>query len=163
MSSNLRDHDGRIVNNSHYEDASDNDDYDIRPSTELPDSDHDLLESEDERERLLTQNEGISGLFSSGVKIGRRDNGRKRTELTERKRNLNTGTSTPTYDTEEGIGASNSSLLQSRRTSVSDEQRLHAIRAQKQACQSTQLPCHSTNNECRQSDQGDDEASACTP
>ena len=136
MSSKSRDHHGRVTNNSHYEDASDNDDYDIRPSTEVPDGDHDLLESEDERERLLTQKEGISGLFSSGVKIGRRDGSRKRAELTERKRSLNTGTSTPTYDTEEGIGASTSSLLQSRINSASDEQRLHAIRAQKKVCQS---------------------------
>lgn len=143
MSSKPRDRHGRVADNSRYEDASDNDDdYDIRPSTELLGSDHDLLESEDERERLLTQKEGISGLFSSGVKIGRRDNSRKRSELTERKRSPNTGTSTPTYDTEEGIGASNSSLLQSRRTSANDEQRLHAIRAQKKACHVSPLRSH---------------------
>ncbi|KZM26262.1 uncharacterized protein EKO05_0002171 [Ascochyta rabiei] len=133
MSSQSREHHGRAAGGPHYEDASDNDDYDIRPSAEISDGDHDLLESEDERERLLTQNEGVSGLFSSGVRIGRRDGGGKRTEMTERKRGLSTGTSTPTYDTEEGIGASTSSLLRSGRSSESDKQRLRATRAQNKA------------------------------
>lgn len=124
----------RVAGDSRYEDASDTDDYDIRPSAELSDADHDILESEDERERLLTQKEGISGLFSSAVKIGKRDGGQKRAEMTERKRGPDTGTSTPTYDTEEGIGASTSSLLRSSRSSESDEQRLLATRAQKKAC-----------------------------
>lgn len=138
MSSQSRDDHGRVAGDSQYEDASDNDEYDIRPSAELSDADHDILESEDERERLLTQKEGISGLFSSGVKIGKRDGGRKRAEMTERKRGLSTGTSTPTYDTEEGIGASTSSLLRSGRTSEIDQQRLQANRAQKKAC----TPCN---------------------
>mgnify|MGYP004507586873 CR=1 FL=1 len=136
MSSKSQEDNDKAAGGSHYEDASDNDDYDIRPSAELSDADHDLLESEDERERLLTQKEGISGLFSSSVKVGKRDGGRKKAEMTERKRGLNTGTSTPTYDTEEGIGESSSSLLRSRRSSESDEQQLLAIRAQKKACQS---------------------------
>ncbi|KAJ4355202.1 hypothetical protein N0V95_003162 [Ascochyta clinopodiicola] len=133
MSSQPRDNHGRTAGGPHYEDVSDNDDYNIRPSAELSDGDHDLLESEDERERLLTQKEGISGLFSSGVRIGRRDGGGKRTEMTERKRGISTGASTPTYDTEEGIGASTSNLLRSGRSSQSDQQRLHATRAQKKA------------------------------
>jgi hypothetical protein len=131
MPSQSGDEHNRVASGSHYDDTSDNDDYDIRPSTELSDGDHDILESEDERERLLTQKEGISGFFSSGVKIGKRDGGTKRAEMTERKRGLDTGTSTPMYDTEEGIGASSSSLLRSRTSSESDEQRLLATRAQK--------------------------------
>lgn len=130
MSSALPTNNGRAAGGSRYEDASD-DDYDLRPSAELSDADHDLLESEDERERLLTQKEGISGLFSSGVKIGTRGNGRKKAEMAERKRGLDTGASTPTYDTEEGVGESSSSLLRSGRSSQSDEQRLLATRAQK--------------------------------
>lgn len=133
MSSESRVDNGRAAGSSRYEDASDTDDYDLRPSAEMSDADHDLLESEDERERLLTRKEGISGLFSSGVKIGNREGGRKKAEMTERKREPNTGTSTPTYDTEEGIGESSSSLLRSGRSSESDQQRLLAIRAQKKA------------------------------
>ena len=73
MSSQLREHNGRAAGGSHYDDASDNDDYDIRPSAELSDGDHDILESEDECERLLTQKEGIEGLLGSSVKIVKRD------------------------------------------------------------------------------------------
>lgn len=131
MSSQSRENRGGVAGDSHYEDASDNDEYDIRPSAELSDADHDILESEDERERLLTKKEGISGMFTSGVKIGKRDGGRKR--------GLNTGTSTPTYDTEEGIGASTSSLLRSGTSSESDQQRLQATRAQKKAYSPTRL------------------------
>lgn len=131
MSSDSRADNGRAAGGSRYEDASDNDEYDLRPSAELSDPDHDLLESEDERERLLTQKEGMSGLFSSGVRIGKRDGGRKKAEMEERRGGLNTGTSTPTYDTEEGVGESSSSLLRSGRSSESDEQRLLATRAQK--------------------------------
>lgn len=137
MASTSRTDNGRAAGGSRYEDASD-DDYDLRPSAELSDADHDLLESEDERERLLTQKEGISGLFSSGVKIGKRDGGRKKAEMTERKRGSDTGASTPTYDTEEGVGESSSSLLRSGRSSESDEQRLLATRAQKKVCLSDQ-------------------------
>jgi hypothetical protein len=130
MSSEPRDDHGGSANDSRYDDGSDNDDYDIRPSAELSDDDHDILESEDERERLLTRKEGIAGLFTSGVKIGKRDGGNKRAEMTERKSGIDTGTSTPTYDTEEGIGEPTSSLLR-RRSSESDEQRLLATRTQK--------------------------------
>lgn len=125
MSSKTPEDAGRAAGGSHYDDASD-DDYDIRPSAELSDADHDVLESEDERERLLTQKEGISGFFGSSVKIGGRDGGKK-AEMKERKR----GASTPAYDTEEGGGESTSSLLRSGRSSESDQQRLLATRAQK--------------------------------
>ncbi|KAH6638193.1 alkaline-phosphatase-like protein [Boeremia exigua] len=139
MSSESRVDNGRAAGGSRYDDASDSDDYDIRPSAELSDADHDILESEDERERLLTQKEGISGLFSSAVKIGKRDGGRKKAEMVERKRGLNSGASTPTYDTEEGIGESSSSLLRTGRSSESDEQRLLASRVQKKAKRSRRL------------------------
>ncbi|KAF3046673.1 hypothetical protein E8E12_011517 [Didymella heteroderae] len=110
MSSKLRADAGKTAGGRHHDDASDSDDYDLRPSVEHSDGDHDLLESEDERERLLTQKEGISGLFSSGVKIGRRNGGRTKAEMTERKRGVSTGTSTPTYDTEEAAGESSATF-----------------------------------------------------
>ncbi|KAJ4395142.1 hypothetical protein N0V91_011047 [Didymella pomorum] len=133
MSSKSRADAGRAAGGLQHDDASDSDDYDLRPSAEHSDGDHDLLESEDERERLLTQREGISGLFGSGVKIGKRDGGRKKAEMTERKRGGTSGTSTPTYDTEEAAGESGASLLRSGRSSESDQQRLLATRAQKKA------------------------------
>jgi len=133
MSSNPRADTGRAAGGLHHDDASDSDDYDLRPSAELSDGDHDLLESEDERERLLTQKEGMSGLFSSSVKIGKREGGRKTAEIKERKRGVSTGASTPTYDTEEAAGESSASLLRSGRSSESDQQRLLATRAQKKA------------------------------
>ena len=62
--------------------ASDNESNDGRPSGELSEGDHDILESEDEREKLLTQKDGISGLFSNNapsIKIGKRHKkGRRR-------------------------------------------------------------------------------------
>jgi hypothetical protein len=131
MSSTSRADAGRTAGGLHSEDTSDSDDYDLRPSAEHSDGDHDLLESEDERERLLTQKEGISGLFRSSVKIGRRDGGRKKAEMTELKRGVSTGASTPTYDTEEAAGESSASLLRSDRSSESDQQRLLATKAQK--------------------------------
>jgi hypothetical protein len=133
MSSKSRADAGRAAGGLQHDNASDSDDYDLRPSAEHSDGDHDLLESEDERERLLTQKEGISGLFGSGVKIGKRDGGRKKAEMTERKRGGTSGTSTPTYDTEEAAGESGASLLRSGRSSESDQQRLLATRAQKKA------------------------------
>ena len=131
MPSNPRINAGRAAGGPHYGDGSDSDDYDLRPSAEHSDGDHDLLESEDEREQLLMQKEGISGLFGSSVKIGKRDGGRPKAEMTERKRGASTGASTPTYDTEEAAGESSSSLLRSGRSSESDQQRLLANRAQK--------------------------------
>ncbi|KAF1932190.1 Phosphodiest-domain-containing protein [Didymella exigua CBS 183.55] len=124
---------GRAAGAPHYDNGSDSDDYDLRPSAEHSDDDHDLLESEDERERLLTQEEGTSGLFGSGVKIGKRDGGRKKAEMTERKRGVSTGASTPIYDTEEAAGESTSNLLRSERSSESDQQRLLATKALKKA------------------------------
>lgn len=115
------------------EHVSDDEGYDGRPSGDLSEGDHDLLESEDERERLLTQKDGGSGLFGrkgSGVKIGKRE---KKKEMKERRKGGNTESSALMYEMEEGIGVSSSSL-RSRRSSESDEQRLLAIRSQRKVC-----------------------------
>lgn len=114
------------------EQTSDDEGYDGRPSGELSEGDHDILESEDERERLLTQKEGMSGMFGrreSGVKIGHWE---RKAEMNERRKSGNEESSALMYEMEEGMGASNTSL-RSRRSSESDEQRLLAIRSQRQA------------------------------
>ncbi|KAL6712001.1 hypothetical protein ACN47E_003044 [Coniothyrium glycines] len=113
------------------EHVSDTDDYDGRPSGELPERDHDLLESEDERERLLTQEKGVAGIFtrSSSIKIGKRE---KKREMKERKRDDSEESRALMYEMEEGIGASSTSL-RSRRSSASDEQRLLATRSQRKS------------------------------
>ncbi len=114
-----------------HEPASDEDEYDGRPSGELSEGDHDILESEDERERLLTQKDGLSGMFNRtglGVKIGKRS---KKQEMKERRRGGNQESSALMYEMEEGIGASTSSL---RRSEESDEERLHALRLQAKVC-----------------------------
>lgn len=99
-----------------------------RPSSEISDGDHDILESEDERERLLTQDDG---LFSKkSVKIGRQEN-EKAKKKRQRKAGASEGTSSLMYEMEEGVGASNSTV--SRRSSESDEQRLLATSAQRKA------------------------------
>lgn len=111
------------------ENMSDNGDYDGRPSGDLSEGDHDILESEDERERLLTQKDGVSGLFgrkASGTKIGKWE---KTAEKKQRRRG-HEESSTLMYELEEGIGASSTSL-RSRRSSESDEKRLLATLSQK--------------------------------
>jgi hypothetical protein len=113
-----------------YDHTSDDERYDGRPSGELSEGDHDILESEDERERLLTKDKGILGRKGSGVKVGKWD---KKKEMKERRKGGNEESSALMYEMEEGIGASSTSL-RSRRSSESDEQRLLAIRSQKQAC-----------------------------
>jgi hypothetical protein len=113
-----------------YEHTSDDERYDGRPSGELSEGDHDILESEDERERLLSKDNGaksILGRKSSGVKVGKWD---KRKEMKERGKGGNEESSALMYELEEGIGPSSTSL-RSRRSSESDEQRLLAIRSQK--------------------------------
>jgi hypothetical protein len=100
-----------------------------RPSTEISDGEHDLLESEDERERLLTQKDG---LFSKqSVKIGRRKR-EKAKKKRQRKAAGSEDTSALMYEMEEGIGASSSSI--SRHSSESDEQRLIATSTHRKAC-----------------------------
>ncbi|KAF1942584.1 ectonucleotide pyrophosphatase/phosphodiesterase family member 1 [Clathrospora elynae] len=115
-----------------YEHTDDDEGYDGRPSGELSEGDHDILESEDEREKLLTQKDGISGMLGgngSGVKVGK---WAKKKEMKERRKGGIEESSALMYEMEEGIGASSTSL-RSRRSSESDEQRLHAIRSQRQA------------------------------
>lgn len=131
------------------EHLSDDEGYAERRSTELSDADHDhdILESEDERERLLTQQEGISGLFSKkGVKIGKRDRTtqphtpNRSTKSRQRKGRQHEETSALMYEMEEGIGTSHSTS--SRRSSESDEQRLLATSTQIKACITVPfLPC----------------------
>lgn len=115
-----------------YDPNSDDEGYDGRPSGEIMEGDHDILESEDERERLLTQKEGLSGMFSKkSVNIG------KLSRKAEKKARMKAGdeeSSALMYEMEEGIGHSSTSL-RSRRSSESDEQRLLASRAQKKASQ----------------------------
>jgi hypothetical protein len=113
-----------------YEHTSDDEHYDGRPSGELSEGDHDILESEDERERLLTKDNGAKGILGqkgSGVNVGGWD---KTKEMKERRKRGNEESSALMYEMEEGIGASSASL-RSRRSSESDEQRLLALRSQK--------------------------------
>ncbi|PSN59552.1 Phosphodiest-domain-containing protein [Corynespora cassiicola Philippines] len=102
-----------------------------RPSSELSDGDHDILESEDERERLLTKQDGLTGLFNKkSVKIGKREPESDKTAK-ERKRGQNEESSALMYEMEEGIGVSSTSV--SRNSSESDEQRLLATSVQRKA------------------------------
>jgi hypothetical protein len=103
-----------------------------KPSTELSDGDHDILESEDERERLLTEPRGANLFKKSSVMIGKREStkasvgGRRKLKGSQ-----NAETNALMYEMEEGAGVSNSSL--SRHSSDSDEQRLLAARTLKKA------------------------------
>lgn len=112
---------------------SDNESYDGRPSAELSDGDHDILESEDERERLLTKNEGVSGLFGKkGIKIGKRDHNAPTKIKTKGRRKGNDESSALMYEMEEGVGASASSL--SRGSSESADRPMLATTSHKQVC-----------------------------
>jgi len=102
------------------------DDEGYNPS-EVSDGDHDILESEDERERLLTQNAGLSGLLNKkGVWTGgRKRDAPRKTQMKERKRSSNGETSALMYEMEEGgHGVSSSSL--EHRSSEEDARRLLA-------------------------------------
>jgi len=120
-----------------YDAESEDDGYDGRPSGELLDGDRDILDSEDERDRLLNPKDGITGMFGNkGVRIGRSS---RKAEMKEHKRGQNEESSALMYEMEEGIGHSSSSL-RSRRSSESDEQRLLALSAQRKACQTQTRP-----------------------
>ncbi|KAH7408259.1 alkaline-phosphatase-like protein, partial [Phaeosphaeria sp. MPI-PUGE-AT-0046c] len=113
-----------------YDPESDDDVYDGRPSGELLEGDKDILDSEDERERLLTHRDGVSSMFGKrGVRIGKLS---QKAEMKERKRGQDEETGALMYEMEEGIGQSSTSL-RSRRSSESDEQRLLASRIQRKA------------------------------
>ena len=116
-----------------YDHTSDDEGYDGRPSGELDERDHDILDSEDERERLLTQKDGGKGLLgrrASSVKVGKWD---KKKEMKERRKGGNEESSALMYEMEEGIGASSTSF-RSGRSSLSDEQRLLASESQRKVC-----------------------------
>ncbi|KAL1794598.1 hypothetical protein ACET3X_006414 [Alternaria dauci] len=110
--------------------SDDNDDaYDGRPSGDLDERDRDILDSEDERERLLTRDDGGKGILGRtglGVKVGKWD----KKETSGRKKSGNEEASALMYEMEEGIGASSTSF-RSRRSSQSDEQRLLASELQR--------------------------------
>ncbi|KAF2831366.1 Phosphodiest-domain-containing protein [Ophiobolus disseminans] len=111
-----------------YDPESDMEDYDGRPSGELLEGDQDILDSEDERDRLLTQKDGLTGMFGKkGVKIGKLS---RKAGMKERKSGQNEETSALMYEMEEGIGHSSSSL-RSRGSSESDGQRLLVSKAQR--------------------------------
>ena len=118
--------DGRTLCERASEDGS----YDGRPSGELLDGDGDILESEDERERMLTQKEGFTaftGLFKgSRVTVGKR----VAREMRERKGGQEDESRALMYEMGDGIGASNFDL----RGSESDGQRLLAAPRQSKAC-----------------------------
>lgn len=103
-------------------------DDDGRPSGELLEGDHDILESEDERDRLLTQEKGIFG--KNRVKIGKLSQKAELKVKSKSRRGQNEETSALMYEMEEGIGHQSNTSLQSRRSSESDEQRLITSRAQ---------------------------------
>jgi hypothetical protein len=110
-------------------------DDDGRPSGELMEGDHNILESEDERDRLLTQEKGMFG--KNRVKIGKlsqkADVKEKSKSKSKSRRGQNEETSALMYEMEEGIGHNSSTSLRSRRSSDSDEQRLTASRALRKA------------------------------
>jgi hypothetical protein len=118
--------------------TSDDEGYDDgRPSGELSVGDHDILESEDERERLLTQQqEGISGLFSKkkGVVIGKPEERKFRNgkRIIDRRRAQTEEEGLLMYEMEEGVGASGSNL--SRNSSELDKQRLLASKIHRKVC-----------------------------
>jgi hypothetical protein len=101
-----------------------NEDFAGRPSSEESDMDHDILESEDERERLLTQKEGgIAGLFGKkGVKIGKRERKAAAAKAKEHKSTQDGETNALLPEMEEGV----SRTTASRRSSESDQRRLRA-------------------------------------
>jgi hypothetical protein len=126
-------------------------DDDGRPSGELLAGDHDILDSEDERDRLLTQKDGLSGMFGkNGVRIGKLS---QKAEKKERKKGHNEETSALMYEMEEGIGQSSTSL-RSRRSSESDERRLLASTAQRKACQPSIHGSDSANTRRRHREHG---------
>ncbi|OWY50381.1 Phosphodiest-like protein [Alternaria alternata] len=113
-----------------YDHTSDDEAYDGRPSGDLDERDRDILDSEDERERLLTREDGGKGILGrkgSGVKVGKWD---KKSDTKGRRKSGNEEASALMYEMEEGIGASSTSF-RSRRSSQSDEQRLLASELQR--------------------------------
>ncbi|KAJ5059590.1 ectonucleotide pyrophosphatase/phosphodiesterase family member 1 [Bipolaris maydis] len=113
-----------------YDHSSDDEGYNGRPSGELSQNDHDILDSEDEREKLLTQNQGRKGFLGrkgSGVKVGKW----VKEKAKARRKGSKEESSALMYDMEEGTGASSTSFIS--RNSESDERRLLANESQRRA------------------------------
>ena len=111
--------------------ASDSASYGGRPSDDLSDADHDILESEDEREKLLTRTDGASGIFGrkgAGARLGPLSQSK---EMEERKRGGSEEERALMYEMEEGVGALRTSRRR-RGSEESDEQRLRAMGQQSQ-------------------------------
>ncbi|KAF2739256.1 Phosphodiest-domain-containing protein [Polyplosphaeria fusca] len=111
--------------------TSDDEGYDDgRPSGEAMDGDRDILESEDERERLLTQKDGVPGLFGKKtVTIGKNEQRQGGRSKRHKKKGRREESSSLMYEMEEGVGLSSSSV--SRNSSESDERRLRATTSQR--------------------------------
>ena len=92
------------------------------------DYDDDILESEDEREKLLTRKDGIFG--NNGVRIGKRDCNAPTKQ--KGKKDYDDESSALMYEMEEGVGTSSSSV--GRRSSENDERRLLAAGMHRQVC-----------------------------
>lgn len=105
--------------------------------------DDDILESEDEREKLLTRKDGIFG--NKGMGIRNRD--RNAPTKKRGKKGYNEGSSALMYEMEEGAGISTPSL--DRRSSESDERRLLAIGASRLVCTSTFAHTHTNVHQTR--------------
>jgi hypothetical protein len=103
---------------------------DERHGSEVSDGDYDgdILESEDEREKLLTRKEGLFG--NSGVRIGKRD--RNAPTRQKGRKGYDDESSALMYEMEEGVGTSSSSI--GRRSSEIDERRLLAAGTHRQVC-----------------------------
>ena len=116
-----------------HESATQGDYHDNRVSGEISEDEHDILESEDEREKLLTQKDGISGIFGrtgTGVKIGKRT---KNTKPRNQRRGRNEESSALMYEMEEGTGRS-SSTLRSRRSFDDEKPKVTPEWAQDKVC-----------------------------
>lgn len=112
-----------------YDHTSDEEGYDGRASGELSKNDHDILDSEDEREKLLTGDgagKGILGRRSSAVKIGKWVKGKTKA----RRKGGHEEANALMYEMEEGIGASSASL-RSTRSAEQDKERLLANESQR--------------------------------
>lgn len=111
---------------------SDSDFCEGRPSDDFSDLEHDILESEDEREKLLMRKDGASGPFGhkgAGVRLGPLSQGK---EMEERKRGGSDEERALMYEMEAGVDALGMSH-RVRGSEENDEQQLRAIGEQSQA------------------------------
>jgi len=126
MSRIAEDHERQIMRPETYRggntDSEDEGIHDGRPSGELSDGDHDILEEEEERERLLITREGIQiGKRTKAEQSIKKGRGKRRGGQEEASHLM--------YEMEEGHAASTLSV--SRGSSESDEQRLIATATQR--------------------------------